>query len=76
MKLTAMTAAIVLAAMIGGTGSASAGKETFHRDKPHVNIGTIGHVEPKNAQKQKSDDDQATLQFRIQVGTSKMQNAQ
>ena len=20
-------------------------KETFHRDKPHVNIGTIGHVD-------------------------------
>ena len=39
----AATALVVFA--VGPIHSAHAAKETFQRTKPHVNVGTIGHVD-------------------------------
>ena len=45
-----ITAAITTVAMLGTIGSASACcKAKFERTKPHVNIGTIGHVNRKKS---------------------------
>jgi len=41
LKSIIITTAIAAVAVLGMTGSASAGKETWYLHKPHVNIGTI-----------------------------------
>lgn len=45
--LTPLFAAALVAVSLGGVQSASACgcKSTFERNKPHVNVGTIGHVD-------------------------------
>jgi elongation factor Tu len=43
-NLTACAIA-ALAALLAGSGEARAAKEKFDRSKPHLNIGTIGHVD-------------------------------
>jgi len=47
-----ITVAITSVALLGTIGSASAAcacKTKFERNKPHVNVGTIGHVSHKKS---------------------------
>ena len=44
LKSIIITTAIAAVAVLEMSGSASAGKQTWESHKPHVNIGTIGHV--------------------------------
>jgi hypothetical protein len=49
LKSIIITTAIAAVAVLEMSGSASAGKQTWERHKPHVNVGTIGYVKRQKA---------------------------
>lgn len=49
LKSIIITTAIAAVAVLEMSGSASAGKQTWERTKPHVNVGMIGQVKRQKA---------------------------